>query len=145
MPFLGGEISWRWQRGSVAQVALGAKRGASAEPDDPVRRWLEGYLAGETRPLPSLAPPRNAWDARLRKALARIRFGQTTTYAALARSLGTSPRAAGRMLAANRLPVLVPCHRVVGTRAPGGFSAGSLWKAALLAHEARVAGEGHRG
>jgi methylated-DNA-[protein]-cysteine S-methyltransferase len=55
-----------------------------------------------------------------------IPVGKVTTYASLARVLGTSPRAVGRLLAMNRNPIVVPCHRVVrrdgslGGYTPGG-------------------------
>ena len=52
-----------------------------------------------------------------------IPYGETRTYADLARDLGTAPRAVGTACARNPLPILVPCHRVVGTdRELHGFS-----------------------
>ncbi|MEB3774183.1 MAG: MGMT family protein [Desulfurococcales archaeon] len=51
--------------------------------------------------------------------------GYVTTYASLARVLGTSPRAVGRLMASNPDPVIVPCHRVVKSNLDlGGYSMG---------------------
>ncbi len=73
-------------------------------------------------------------------ALSRIPPGQPLTYGELARRLGSAPRAVGQACAANPLPVLIPCHRVVGATGLGGFmGAGDgdplAIKAWLLRHE----------
>jgi methylated-DNA-[protein]-cysteine S-methyltransferase len=75
-----------------------------------------------------------------RKVWGRMRlipFGKTATYGDLADSMGSphACRAVGNACAANPLPLLVPCHRVVGKRGLGGFSAGLGWKRFLLALE----------
>lgn len=70
-------------------------------------------------------------------AMAAIPFGQVRTYGDLARDLGVSAQAMGRLCGANPLPVIVPCHRVVGAAGLGGFSGagGVETKAWLLRHE----------
>jgi methylated-DNA-[protein]-cysteine S-methyltransferase len=56
------------------------------------------------------------------EAMQRIDSGKTRTYGELARELGSSARAVGGACGANPIPVVVPCHRVVGhTTAIGGF------------------------
>jgi methylated-DNA-[protein]-cysteine S-methyltransferase len=80
-------------------------------------RQLAEYFDGErtTFDLPTVAHGdgfhRRVWDL-----LARIPYGQTTTYGALARELGepASARAVGRAVGANPLSIICPCHRVVG-------------------------------
>ncbi len=62
----------------------------------------------------------------------KIGYGRTVTYAELARAAGTSPRAAGRALAINPIPVVIPCHRVVAKNGLGGYSAGLDIKTRLL-------------
>lgn len=57
------------------------------------------------------------------------------TYGELAKMVGTSPRAVGRILSANPLPIVIPCHRIVAGSGLGGFSAGIEWKIKLLRHE----------
>ncbi|MEM3640150.1 MAG: MGMT family protein [Fervidicoccaceae archaeon] len=62
--------------------------------------------------------------------------GKVTTYASLARLLGTSPRAVGKLLSKNRSPIIVPCHRVVKSSGDiGGYSLGANMKKKLLALE----------
>ena len=64
--------------------------------------------------------------------------GETETYGTLAQQLATSPRALARACAANPLPIVVPCHRVIAARGRlGGYSAGDglATKVALLALE----------
>lgn len=72
------------------------------------------------------------------RALRRIGWGRTRSYAQLARAVGNpkAVRAAGAACGANPIPVLVPCHRVLATGGGlGGFSAGLNWKLALLRRE----------
>ena len=69
-----------------------------------------------------------------------VRFGQTITYARLAKKAGrpAAARAVGRIMAKNPFPLIVPCHRVIRTDgALGGFSApgGIALKRKLLSHE----------
>ncbi len=69
------------------------------------------------------------------KVLERVRkipYGEVVTYGDLARELGTSPRAVGQALKRNPVPVVVPCHRVVGRDGLGGFSCGLNLKIKLL-------------
>lgn len=85
------------------------------------------------RDLPRTASFRRAvWDF-----LQRIPPGATLTYGEIARHLGHpgAARAVGAACAANPLPLLVPCHRVVGSGGLGGFAGGTAWKRCLLAVE----------
>ncbi|MBI5683682.1 MAG: methylated-DNA--[protein]-cysteine S-methyltransferase [Verrucomicrobia bacterium] len=77
------------------------------------------------------------------RALRRIPHGQTRTYAQVARAIGRprACRAVGAACGSNPLPLLIPCHRVVGCNGVGGFSAGRGWKKFLLDLEATVAEE----
>lgn len=75
---------------------------------------------------------RKVWE-RLRK----IPWGHALTYGDLAAELGNprSSRAVGQACGANRLLLIVPCHRIVAGAGLGGFALGLEWKAALLALE----------
>jgi len=77
---------------------------------------------------------RGVWEA-----MRAIPPGEVRTYGDLARAAGGSPRAVGGACGANPVPLLVPCHRVVGASGPGGFSMGGergpALKRWLLAHE----------
>ena len=84
-----------------------------------------------------------AFQRRVLEACARIGYGQTTTYGALARRIGRprAARAVGHALGRNPVPLVIPCHRVVASDGSlGGFSAeqGVELKRQLLELEART-------
>jgi len=85
----------------------------------------------ERHPLFTDAPPfrLKAWR-RMRK----IPWGSALTYSELAAALGSprGMRAVGGACAANPLPLVIPCHRVLATSGMGGFAYGLAWKAKLL-------------
>lgn len=68
-----------------------------------------------------LAPVGTPFQHRVWDALAAIPPGGASTYGDLARRLGTSPRAVGGACRANPIPIVVPCHRVLGRNGPGGY------------------------
>ena len=72
-------------------------------------------------------------------AAREIPWGQTTSYAGLAKLMGRGPgaaRAVGQALGANPTPIVVPCHRILAAGGGlGGFGAGLAWKRELLALE----------
>ena len=78
-----------------------------------------------------------SFTGRVMRAMAEIPYGETRTYGDLATVIETSAVAVGGACGRNPLPLVVPCHRVVGAGSLGGFSAagGVPAKEALLAHE----------
>lgn len=58
---------------------------------------------------------------RVWRAISEIPCGRTLTYGEVARELGSAPRAVGGACGANRLPLVIPCHRVVARSGIGGF------------------------
>jgi len=130
-----GLMAYDWDGQSCRRLWLDSHPGARPSADDPVGCWLDAYCDGRRLALPPLAKPHTAFQARLRKALLAIPWGETCTYGELARQLGTAPRAFGQALGANPLPLLIPCHRVVAANGIGGFSCGIEWKKALLEFE----------
>ena len=83
------------------------------------------------------------------RCLARgIPYGETVSYGAIARAIGRpgASRAVGAANGANPLPIVVPCHRVIGSTGKlTGFGGGLDLKAALLALERGRAGAGGQG
>ena len=73
----------------------------------------------------------------VQRQMVAIPFGETRTYGELGRALGVPPQAIGQACGGNVIPILIPCHRVLGTHGLGGFSApgGVETKVALLKHE----------
>ncbi len=83
-----------------------------------------------------------SFQRRVWQALLDIPSGETVTYGALARQLGSAPRAVGQACGANPLPIVIPCHRVVSSQGLGGFMGGRNnaeldYKRWLLTHETR--------
>ncbi|MBC3940699.1 methylated-DNA--[protein]-cysteine S-methyltransferase [Sphingomonas albertensis] len=102
-------------------------------------RQLEAYFAGRLTAfdLP-LAPSPTERGAVLREGIVDIAYGETASYGALAKAIGSSPRAIGQACARNPFPIVVPCHRILGAGgALGAYSAGNgpITKSRLLDHE----------
>lgn len=83
------------------------------------KRQLDAYFDGklETFDLP-LAPTGTPRMTQSWAAMRRIPYGTTRTYGEIARDIGSAARAVGGACAKNPLPILIPCHRVLG--ADGG-------------------------
>lgn len=141
LKFLDGEYTRSLEEELVHEgytVAHDPERTAQA------REELAAYCAGQRRtfdlPLVFTGSP---WQKRVWQALTQIPFGETRTYGQLAALLGQpgAARAVGRANATNRLPLVVPCHRVVGANGSlTGFGGGMHLKVRLLDHERRVQG-----
>lgn len=101
------------------------------------RRQLQAYFAGGLTRFDLPLEFGQGLQARVRRAMAAIPFGETRTYGDLAAQIGAPAQAIGQACGANPLPILIPCHRVVGARGLGGFSAqgGVETKVWLLRHE----------
>lgn len=116
-------------------------------PEGPLLDFIEKlqrYAAGEQVDLseiPTVDSDRTPFQQRVIRRLKRVGYGETMTYAELAASAG-SPRAAravGSVMARNRVPLIIPCHRVLAAGGRlGGFSAphGLEMKQYLLRMEA---------
>ena len=76
-------------------------------------------------------------NAQVRRAMVAIPLGETRTYGDLSRALGAPAQAIGQACGANPIPILIPCHRILGAQGLGGFSApgGVETKVWLLKHE----------
>jgi methylated-DNA-[protein]-cysteine S-methyltransferase len=86
-------------------------------------RQLERYLADpDTKFDLPLAVEGTEFQRRLWAALCEIPRGRTMTYGEMARRLNGEARAVGQACGDNRLPIVIPCHRVVAADGIGGFS-----------------------
>lgn len=110
--------------------------------------WLDRYFAGQ-RPSPEelpLAPRGSAFRQEVWQILRRIPYGETTTYAAIARELARSrglarmsAQAVGGAVGHNPISIIIPCHRVLGTDGSlTGYAGGVEKKAWLLRLEDAV-------
>jgi methylated-DNA-[protein]-cysteine S-methyltransferase len=104
---------------------------------DQVRRELDEYFDNKrlTFDLPIDWTLYSDFGRRVLQATARIPFGHTATYGEMAAAAGNpkASRAAGRALGANSIPIVVPCHRIIGTSGKlTGYTGGMHRKEALL-------------
>lgn len=78
---------------------------------------------------------------KVRERMQQIPAGSAMTYRDLAEAVGSprAMRAVGQACATNRLPLVVPCHRVLGEDGIGGFALGLEWKRTLLELESELA------
>jgi methylated-DNA-[protein]-cysteine S-methyltransferase len=111
-----------------AIVALDWGFGRDQEPTSLLREGqdqLQAYFDGALKKfdLP-LAPSGTPYQRRVWEALLAIPYGSTCSYGAMAARIGGSPRAVGGANGANPIPIVIPCHRVVGSAGLGGYSGG---------------------
>ena len=101
-----------------------------------LRRQLAEYFAGERREFDlTLAPEGTPFERSVWEELRRIPFGETRSYGEIARAIGRPDafRAVGRANGANPIPIVVPCHRVIGADGSlTGFGGGLEAKSRLL-------------
>ena len=125
-------VDWGWGRDQTETPLLARAREQLHEYFDAARLTFD---------LP-LAPAGTPYRQRVWAALQRIPPAVTRTYADIARAAGGGPRSVGGANAANPIPILIPCHRVVATTGIGGYSGGEglQTKRFLLALECRALG-----
>ena len=110
----------------------------------PVLDRLDAYFAGDLAALDRIAvrPAGTPFQRRVWDALRGIRAGTTSSYRDLAIGIGSpaAVRAVGAANGANPIPIVVPCHRVIGTGGKlVGYGGGLDRKRWLLAHEGVIA------
>ena len=119
--------------------ATGVPRQADPRPFAAAVAQLDEYFAGRcTRFDLVLAPGGTAFQRRVWELLRDIPYGTTITYSELALRLGNPAacRAVGAANGRNPLPIVVPCHRVIGSDGRlTGYAGGLAAKRALLALE----------
>ncbi|WP_049907549.1 methylated-DNA--[protein]-cysteine S-methyltransferase [Haloferax elongans] len=104
---------------------------------DDLRTQLSEYEAGARRSFAADVCIPDSFTGAVMRAMLDIPYGETRTYGEIAESVGGHAVAVGQACGRNPVPVVVPCHRVVGSDSLGGFSAagGTDLKRALLEHE----------
>ena len=108
-----------------------------------LRQEISEYYSGERREFTiPVAASGTPWQMEVWEALRRIPFGETRSYSQVADMIGRpgAARAVGGANGCNRVPLVVPCHRVIAADGSlGGFNGGLHLKERLLAHERQAA------
>jgi methylated-DNA-[protein]-cysteine S-methyltransferase len=113
----GAIVALDWGRGRDQDETPGLRAAA-----DQLQDYFDGQRVLFDLPL---APFGSPFRQRVWAALRAIPPGETRSYGELARELGTAARAIGGANGSNPIPIIIPCHRVVGTGgALGGYSGG---------------------
>jgi methylated-DNA-[protein]-cysteine S-methyltransferase len=124
-----------WLSQAAGRSVLRSPRGI-----EPVRRELDEYFAGSRRAFDLAVDLRGVtpFTERVLRELAQVPYGHTATYAELAARAGNpkAARAVGMTMNRNRIPIVLPCHRVIGANgALVGYAGGLDRKVALLTLE----------
>ena len=121
-------LDWCWTR-EMSETGLLSLAG------NQLASYFEGDLTTFSLPL---APSGTPFQRRVWATMTRIPYGETQSYGGVAEEIDSSPRAVGTACGRNPIPILIPCHRVVGNGgALVGYSGGEgvETKRYLLAHE----------
>jgi len=129
------------QRHRPAGAMFGVSGNTADEPFASAARQLAAYFARDLRAfdLP-LAPAGTEFQRRVWSALQAIPYGQTWSYAELARRVGSASRSVGLANGKNPIALVIPCHRVIGSDGSlTGYGGGLERKRYLLELEGNAA------
>jgi len=144
--------AWVDEAGRLLRFRFRSSDAQEVDPDaehnplalEEVRRQIDEYSIGKRQQFVfELNAEGPEFDRLVWKALSDIPFGRTTSYGAVAKTIGhpDAARAVGAANGANPIALIVPCHRVIGSDGSlTGFGGGLPLKRKLLEHEARVCG-----
>lgn len=132
------------ESGSIVVIEWG--RAAMPSPSPlllEAKRQLDAYFDGQAKEFDLPVAPRGTpFQQAVWALISAIPFGATRTYGDLARRLRTAPRPVGGACGRNPIPIVIPCHRVVGSGGwrLGGYSGGQgvTTKQALLCLEGQL-------
>ncbi len=121
-------LEWGWARET-------AKTGLLGLAGEQLASYFDRDLKRFSLPL---APSGTPFQRQVWASMTRIPYGETQSYGGIAEDIDSSPRAVGTACGRNPIPIIIPCHRVVGNGgALVGYSGGEgvETKRYLLAHE----------
>lgn len=139
----GAIVALEWGRAAGGEEVPALKNPALIQLLIDARGQLEAYFDGSLKKfdLP-VRPPGTPFQKSVWALMARIPYGAVRSYGDLAGDLGSGPRAIGGACGRNPVPIIIPCHRVVGKGGRlGGYTGahGTETKDALLRLEGAVA------
>ncbi|ELR70937.1 Methylated-DNA--protein-cysteine methyltransferase [Fulvivirga imtechensis AK7] len=144
-----GELQIIAEEDAIIECTFSGREASSGTPKSPVIRQcigeLEQYFSGRLKRFTvNIKLTGTAFQNRVWTELTKIPFGKTITYSDLASKLGDPKciRAAGTANGRNKIPIIIPCHRVIGKDGSlVGFGGGLDKKEWLLRHEGVIRSE----
>lgn len=132
-----GRLTIREEEGQITALHWGGESDEHTALLDETSRQIGEYFSGQRQDFDLPIAFRPGLQGEVMRAMCAIPFGETRTYGDLAKALNAPAQAIGQACGANPVPVIVPCHRILGASGLGGFSApgGVETKVALLKHE----------
>ena len=119
-----GRLGLVEEEGRIKQLLWnGEDRGIRSDVLEEGIHQLSGYFAGDRDrfDLP-LSPAGTDFQQKVYNAMLEIPKGETRSYGDIAQDLGVAAQPVGQACGSNPIPVIIPCHRVVGSSGVGGFS-----------------------
>jgi len=129
-------VGIKWE--TIASPKKGADKFQLDSFADETIKQLDNYFSGKTNSLGiNVQMQGTQFQKNVWKSLMRIPLGETRTYSDIAFEIGRPKayRAVGSACARNKIPVIIPCHRVVGKNNVTGWSGNPGTKEWLLEHE----------
>ncbi len=120
-----GDLTISEENGAIVSLDWGFARDQTATAFlRGVRKLLFDYFDGAPLAAVPLRPAGTPYQKKIWAALTNIPAGETRTYIEIARAAGGSARSVGGANRANKIPIFIPCHRVVAVGGIGGYSGG---------------------
>lgn len=143
IPYKGllGNLTVLIDENKIKKIIFGQKTEDSEINDDPgagisIMSELDGYFSGLNKEFTIQTEPEGTeFQKMVWKSISEIPYGETRTYSEIARDIGRpkSARAVGGACNKNPIPIIIPCHRVVGAKGKlTGYAGGIELKKKLL-------------
>jgi len=119
-----GQLTIDERDGRIVAIGWGGAVGGNGSPllAEAARQLAEYFAGKRTRFELPLGPQGTPFEERVWAAMRAIPYGQTRCYGDLAHDVGSAPRAVGRAIGKNPIPIVIPCHRVLAKGGIGGYS-----------------------
>ena len=126
--------------GLIRKIRFSARRPKHTVPPDEEEALLGCWLKGEPVPFELDFSGLTEFQREVFEVTSRIPLGETMTYGQLADKIGrpNAARAVGQAMGKNPFPLIIPCHRVVGSKGIGGYSSGVELKRKVLDIEREI-------
>lgn len=116
----------------VFSTEIEVNEGLIQEEEEEVRRQLEEYFSGDREVFDLEVSFPDGFTGDVMREMVKISYGETRTYGEIAEALDSSGVAVGQACGRNQVPLVVPCHRVVGKDSLGDYAYGREVKKVLL-------------